>query len=111
MPPLEWSSEHLPMYACFTVKIPRISGNVVGGILFCCMAHLHRGVLICRILWIGWGLCLMMKSQFLCEEWWYIHICTYTGRQDLEVPGFLFTYFHFFELWDDIYIIGKPCSH
>src|SRR5260370_41216173 len=28
---------------------------IVGRILFCCMAHLHRGVLICRILWIGWG--------------------------------------------------------
>ena len=40
------------------------------------------------------GIYLMMKSQFLCEEWWYVHIYTYAGRQDLELPRFLFMYFH-----------------
>src|SRR6266850_5167380 len=39
------------------------------------------------------GIYSMRKSWFLRSEWWYIHISTYTRRQDLEVASSLFTYF------------------
>ncbi len=37
----------------------------------------------------------MMKSRFLCEEWWYIHIGTYTRGWDPEVASSLFMHFDF----------------
>src|SRR5260370_2800911 len=43
---------------------PPQPSSVVGGILFCCMACLHRGVLVCRILWIGWGYILLKIAYF-----------------------------------------------
>src|SRR5260370_26836880 len=49
------------------VTFPTLVSHVtsVGGILFCYTACLHRGSLICKILWIQWGYNILHEEELI----------------------------------------------
>src|SRR5260370_34911106 len=77
------------------------------------MAYLHRGVLVCRILWIGWGYILRRRAYFYNQNDGTFISVLILEDEIRKLPVLCLHIFYFLNSssYGAIYIIGKPFSH